>query len=286
MSKTGKELKTANETLNAQLAAEAQRQCLSLCAVLQEKLPREIRAMVYDFLIEEKNATFFDGPNSTVKLANGSSKVPHCFDADYTGATVHLEILEELKHLDIRFDFRHRHNLVQDAFDYYRTVHDFDLAPVITRAGVVLNSSDIIARDQVSTKFNEFARLQRGSDIHVFVQTSGRTNDGIARSFRRVIRAAFPMLKSLCLAGHDVTIIMNPKYRLSPVRNGTGSQFSIIPEQTFLYVFSTLEANTCAAQIETELIMVSTLTLKHFGTELIDDSITRSTAFDSSPTEG
>lgn len=86
LSKPGKNLKVAKEALDAQVAVGAQQQCQSLCAVLHRKLPQELRTMMYQHLIEQRNATFYDGRDGKVKLVNGSSKISHCFDIDYTGA--------------------------------------------------------------------------------------------------------------------------------------------------------------------------------------------------------
>lgn len=269
LSKPGKNLKVAKEALDAQVAVEAQQQCQSLCAVLHRKLPQELRTMIYQHLIEQRNATFYDGPDGKVNLVNGSSKISHCFDIDYTGAAMHLEMLKELKHFKIRFDFRHRHSLINTAFDYYHTAYNFDLASVATTVGMIFNSSDIIGRDQVSAQLSELNRLRKESKIHVFVQASGNSADQSLRSFRRVVRASILTLTSLHSLGHQVIIVVNPQYVRASARNSAGSQFSIIPEQGFLYTLSRFKADACAADIKTELVLVRQLALKRSCIKLI-----------------
>lgn len=101
-----KQIKAAKSRSNHQIEAQAKHKCMGICDELYSKLPRELRNMVYERLIIENNATFFDGDDGEVQLANGCNPVQHRFDASYTGPGMHKELIEELDQNGARFDFR------------------------------------------------------------------------------------------------------------------------------------------------------------------------------------
>lgn len=88
----GKRLKAAKRTVDDQLGIEAKRQCRALCEKVHQTLPRELRNIVYSELLTENNATFYDGPAVTVKLANGLNGQQHSLDSTFTGPAMHKEV--------------------------------------------------------------------------------------------------------------------------------------------------------------------------------------------------
>jgi hypothetical protein len=234
---TGKELKTAKRKFENHIETQAKRQCRSLCEKMSDKLPRELRNMVYESLIMENNATLYDGLNEKVKLANGYSAIQHCFDTDFTGSTMHKDVIEELNHRKVRFDFRHSHALISTAFTQYASIHQLDLASALSNVGVILNLRDLKGRDLVLDRLKGVFELRKGAHVHIFIEADGRTQAQIGRSFRRVLRSIVMFLGRLKQSGYEVTVVMNPSYMRSTVKNSSGSRFSIIHEQGFRYSF-------------------------------------------------
>lgn len=250
---TGKELKAAKRKFDEHIEVQAKRQSRSLCEKMGNRLPRELRNMVYDGLITENNATSYDGPDGKVKLVNGYSAVQHFFDPDFTGSIVHKDVVEELNHRKVRFDFRHRHTLLPAAFAQYASVHGFELAKVLSDVGVTLNLRDLKGRDLVLGHLKGLLKLRKGAHVHVFVEADGRTQKQIGRSFRRVVRSTVMFLGRLKQAGYEVTVVMNPSYMRSNVKNNSESRFSIIHEQTFRYSFELSNHEYSATGIERKL---------------------------------
>jgi hypothetical protein len=234
---TGKELKAAKRKFDDRIETQAKRQCCSLCEKMSDKLPRELRNMVYESIIMENNATFYDGPDHKVKLANGCSTNQHCFDADFTGSAMHKDVVEELNHRNVRFDFRHRHALIPAAFIQYASIHQLDLASTLSNVGVTLNLRDVKGRDLVLDRLKGVFELRKGAHVHVFIEADGRTQAQIGRSFRRVLRSIVMFLGHLKQSGYEVTVVMTPSYMRSTIKNSSDSRFSIIHEQDFRYSF-------------------------------------------------
>ncbi|OAK96651.1 hypothetical protein IQ06DRAFT_319285 [Phaeosphaeriaceae sp. SRC1lsM3a] len=234
---TNHKLKNAGLMLETQIVTNAQRQCLPLCALLQDKLPQELRDIVHSHLITETNATLYDGPDSQVKLANGSSTVQHGFDVDFTGVGMHLAMLEGRMRKGARFHFRYRQGLLKVAFEYFKSMYGFDLASIVSNVGVVLNSKDVANRDKVSQRLNELFILRKSSHVYVYIDANGISKSRISRNFRRIVHATLPILANLRRSGYSVTIIMNPQFAPSTVRNFEHSTFSIVPDQSYRYIF-------------------------------------------------
>ncbi|KAH4159893.1 hypothetical protein HBH70_126230 [Parastagonospora nodorum] len=249
---TGSRLKSAEEKFEEQVTVQAKRQCLSLCEKVME-LPRELRNMVYNGLITEKNATFFHGPDKKVKLVNGTSPHTHCFDADFTGSIMHGDIVQELNSRGVRFDFRHRHGLLAQAVEEYASLHGLDLTATMKGVGVTLNLGDVKGCDLAMKSLGSLLELPENTGITVFIEASGRTQPQIARSFRRVVRSVVASLHRLKIAGHEVTVILNPSYARSAAKNGDESRFSIIHAQDFRYVFPVGESETSSKEMEGKL---------------------------------
>ncbi|KAH4227018.1 hypothetical protein HBI06_105090 [Parastagonospora nodorum] len=252
LQKTGTQLKFAKEKFEEQVTVRAKRQCLSLCEKVME-LPRELRNMVYNDLITEKNATFFHGPDKKVKLVNGTSPHTHCFDADFTGSIMHGDIVQELNSRGVRFDFRHRHGLLAQAVEEYASLHGLDLTATMKGVGVTLNLGDVKGCDLAMKSLGSLLELPENTGITVFIEASGRTQPQIARSFRRVVRSVVASLHRLKIAGHEVTVILNPSYARSAAKNGDESRFSIIHAQDFRYVFPVGESETSSKEMEGKL---------------------------------
>ncbi|KAH3942941.1 hypothetical protein HBI56_053290 [Parastagonospora nodorum] len=249
---TGSRLKSAEEKFEEQVTVQAKRQCLSLCEKVME-LPRELRNMVYNDLITERNATFFHGPDKKVKLVNGTSTHTHCFNADFTGSIMHGDIVQELNSRGVRFDFRHRHGLLAQAVEEYASLHGLDLTATMKGVGVTLNLGDVKGCDLAMKSLGSLLELPKNTGITVFIEASGRTQPQIARSFRRVVRSVVASLHRLKIAGHEVTVILNPSYARSAAKNGDESRFSIIHAQDFRYVFPVGESETSSKEMEGKL---------------------------------
>jgi hypothetical protein len=249
---TGSQLKSAEEKFEEQVTVQAKRQCLSLCEKVME-LPRELRNMVYNDLITEKNATFFHGPDKKVKLVNGTSPHTHCFDADFTGSIMHDDIVQELNIRGVRFDFRHRHGLLAQAVEEYSSLHGLDLTATMKGVGVTLNLGDVKGHDPAMESLGSLLELPKDTGITVFIEASGKTQPQIARSFRRVVRSIVASLHRLKIAGHQVTVILNPSYARSAAKNGDETRFSIIHAQDFRYVFPVGGSEMNPKEMEDEL---------------------------------
>jgi hypothetical protein len=271
LSKTGKKLKAAKKEYNEQILVYAQRQCLPICEKIFTILPHELRIMMYQYLITDKNATFYDGRRGSIMIANGCSALQHRFDVGFTGPNMHMEMIEELNHREVRFDFRRRHELLGRVFAQYKSVYGFDIASKITNVGLVLNSADITGREKAFECFNELFKLSKGAHIHVFIESPGKTQMHISRSFRRVARVFVPFLARLKQTGYKVTVVMNPSYILSTVKNSMNSSFSLIHEQGFRYSFTLEEAEFSTTGIERKLERVSGVRAS-LSTQLINSS--------------
>ncbi|KAH7069732.1 hypothetical protein BKA63DRAFT_420984 [Paraphoma chrysanthemicola] len=249
LKKITKALKTAKRSFEDQVTHEAKRQCLPIFNAMYDKLPRELRDIILDNLISNTNATFYNGKDGKVQLANGCSNLQHVFDVSFTGNGVHRDAIEELVRKGARFDFRRRHDLIGQAFAQY----DFPLAPTLTKVGFTLNSDDIKAREKGCVSLNALYKLQKGSNIHVFIEADGKTQEQVGRSFRQITRAFMTFFSALKDAGYVVNIVMNPNYLRSNVMNDVNSHFSIIHEQDFRYIFSLAELNAKSPEVEKKL---------------------------------
>jgi hypothetical protein len=254
LSQTGKKLKAAKGAFEQQILARAQSECLHICEFTFVALPpRELRNTVYAYLIKENNATFYEGEGHTIKVVNGCSATQHYFDAKFTGPSMHADILDELNHRGIRFDFRRRHALLSQVFNEYKSVYAYDFASHVKNLGLTLNTNDIKRRKQVFESFHELFKLQKGTNITIFVEVSGKTVSHVSRSFRRIARVFVPFLGRLKQAGYNVFIVMNPCYVQSAVKNDAHSRFSTIPEQRFSYSFTLNEGEFSSTGIEVKL---------------------------------
>jgi hypothetical protein len=239
---TSKALTTAKRIFEDQVSDEAKRQCLPICEAMYEKLPRELRNMVYAFLIIGTNATFYDGQDDKVQLANGCSPLNHCFDVNFTGKGMHRDLIEELGQKGARFDIRRRHGLLAKVF----MQHGADLAFKIKNVGISLRLDDIKLGEKVVSSLDAIYKLQKGSTIHVFVEADGKSQKQVKRCFGRVLRAFMPFLVRLKTAGYIICIVMNPSYERSTVSNNVGSGISIIRNQEFGYLFTLAEMDVTA----------------------------------------
>jgi hypothetical protein len=239
---TSKALTTAKRKFEDQVSDEAKRQCLPICEAMYEKLPRELRDMVYEFLIIGTNATFYNGQGDKVQLANGCSPLNHCFNVDFIGMGMHRDLIQELGRKGARFDIRRCHGLLAKVF----TQHGTDLAFTIKNVGISLRLDDIKTSEKVVSSLDALYKLQKGSTIHVFVVADGRSKKQVKRCFGHVLRAFMPFLVRLKSAGYVICIVMNPSYENSTVSNNVGSQISIIRDQEFGYLFTLAEMDVTA----------------------------------------
>jgi hypothetical protein len=254
----GKKLKVAKGAFEKQILAQAQRECLHICELMFAALPpRELRNMIYARLINENNATFYEGEGNAIKVANGCSATQHYFDAKFTGPSMHADIVDELNHRGIRFDFRRRHALLGKVFTEYKSVYAYDFASHVKNVDLTLNTNDIKRREQVLESSNELFKLQKSANITIFVDVSGKTVSQVSRSFRRIARVFVPFLGRLRQAGYNFTIVVNPCYVQSAVKNDARSRFSIIPEQHFSYSIPLNEGEFSSTGIEVKLESVS-----------------------------
>jgi hypothetical protein len=253
-------LKSAKRKLNGHFEAQAKRECRQICETVYQRLPRELRNMVYDELITEKTATFYDGPDNIVLLANGCNELQYCFDAEYTGPDMLKDMIEELNHRGARFDFRHRHALLGKAFEQCSGL-GFDLAPILTRVGVTINKRDLKTREVMKERLKELYKMKKGAKVFFFIETSGKTKAQIVHSFSSVLRMIFPVLQELEDAGYKVSVVMNPSYVRPDLMNSSGSGFSIIHEQNFRYLMNTDNAQLSIRGFDDKLKAY----LKHYG---------------------
>jgi hypothetical protein len=181
--------------------------------------------------------------------------VQHCFDPDFTGTDIHRNMVEELTHRKTRFDFRHRYPLLAKAFSQYATVHGFELAPILHSVGVTFNFGDLKKRDNVVKRLEVLFKFSKDAHIHIFVESGGKSQVQIARSFRRVIRTFIYSLGRLKETGYKVTVIMNRSYAPvpTPIVTDVQSRFSIIHEQNFRYSSTLQDDEHATSGIERKL---------------------------------
>jgi hypothetical protein len=253
LSKAGKTLKAAKDAFKAQLQTQAQLQCRPICENMFAALPRELRSMAYAHLIAENSATFYVSKDDAIKVANSSGTMQHYLDADFTGPNMHADVIDELNHLGVRFDFRRRHALLAQVFSEYKSTYGYDFASKVNNVGLSLNSNDIKRREKVFECFKELFKLHRGASVHIFVEASGKTRLHVARSFRSILRVFMPFLGRLKQAGYNVCIAMNPYYAQSAVKNNAASRFSIVPGKAFPYSFTLKDGELSTTGIERDL---------------------------------
>lgn len=118
--KAGHELRTTRHALRAAkykfddiISKQAKRECRLLCEKVYEKLPQELRDMIYESIIADHNATFFHGKNGTTSIANGTSRLQHCFELGYIGTGMYRDMVARMGSIGSRFDFRGRHELLR-----------------------------------------------------------------------------------------------------------------------------------------------------------------------------
>jgi hypothetical protein len=230
----GNALKTARRNLKAaqhkfedQILHEAQRQCRPICEQVYQKLPAELRVTIYASLILSRNATFYAGPGDSIKLANGTSRLQHCFDAAFTGPEMHREMLHELALKGIRFDFRHSHNLLLRIVPEYMATHAFDVRPVLGSVGITVNADDIKSREKVLECLAAFEKFPLRTRIVVFFETDSSTEAQHCRVCGQIYRAIRPGLERLRACGYCVRLVWYAGYTRSVVRNKDGSRFSL-----------------------------------------------------------
>lgn len=81
-------------------------------------------------------------------------------------------------------------------------------------------------------------KLEKGTSIFIFIETSGKTQAHISHSFGMTLRMIFLTMQELKKAGYIVTVVMNPSYVRSAVKNDDECAFSLIHDQRFRYAFS------------------------------------------------
>jgi hypothetical protein len=161
----GIELKSAKKVFSDFTDVQAQRQCRFLFEAMYAALPRELRNIVYGHFIFEDTATFYLSRNGQVKLANGRSPLQHLFDPAFTGQDVHKDMIEELSHRRVTFDFRRSPEIMSRVFSDYESSYGIDLAKVVHIAGLIITSKDVKRREEVRERLGALCKLQRGAYI-------------------------------------------------------------------------------------------------------------------------
>jgi hypothetical protein len=229
--KTAKrKIKAAQQKLKDQILHEAQLQCRPICEQVYQKLPAELRVTIYASLILSRNATFYAGPRDTIKLANGTSPLQHCFDAAFTGPDMHREMLHELSLQNIRFDFRHSHNLLLRIVPEYMATHGFDVRPMLGNVGITVNADDIKSREKVLECLAAFEKFPLRTRIVVFFETDSSTEAQHCRTCGQIYHAIRSGLEHLLDRGYCVRLVWYAGYTRSVVRNKDGSRFSLLAD--------------------------------------------------------
>jgi hypothetical protein len=114
--------------------------------------------------------------DNKVSFANGTSpkNMQHCFDVKYTGIGTHLTIMTELAKQGARFDFRARHELLDEVFKFYATLDtNFNLASKIKKVDVVLMERFLDNRKVMLKNLADILQLPPGVEITFFIKTVG-----------------------------------------------------------------------------------------------------------------
>lgn len=135
--------------------------CRPLCEAMHKTLSRELRDMIYEYLIKGHNITFCQSGGGTVIYANGRSAIHHCFDPSYTRYEMHKDILGELGHKNSRFDFRGHHDMVGNTFLQYKSGFGFDLVPIIRNIGVIIKPDNVKKREVMFRDLQAFSTSKK-----------------------------------------------------------------------------------------------------------------------------
>jgi hypothetical protein len=252
-----KELKSAKRKFQGQIEHEAKRTCRPLCEKMHEKLPRELRDMVYkDLIIDNNNATLYCGEDSAAAYKNGQSALYHCFDLAYTGSGMHKDMIQELCRRGVRFDFRGRHDMLSKAIQQYNSELGLDFADIVKSVGITISENCLKYREKMLERLKALFKFSKGSTIHVFVEAEGKTQCQMVHSFRRILRATFSLLERLKTAGYVLKVVLNPARNPSAAEDSSNSTFTIIPEQKFRYLFQADNVEFSVAGFEKKLKQV------------------------------
>lgn len=167
------------------------------------------------------------------------------------------EMIEELKHLRVSFDFRRNQQISSKVFEKYKSTHGFDLATVIDTVSLVLNLKDTTGREKAMERFEALFKLSKNAHIRVYIECGGKTQPPVARSFHHLLCNFAPVVGQMKQFGFEVTVIMNPTYTLSNIKNSSESEFSIIRAQLFPYLFSVKSGELSVVDMEIQLNRIS-----------------------------
>jgi hypothetical protein len=249
-----KELKAAKRKFQGQIEHEAKRTCRPLCEKMHEKLPRELRDMVYkDVITDNGNATFFCGEDSTAAYTNGQLALHHCFDPAYTGTGMHKDMIQELCRRGVRFDFRGRHDMLSKVMQQYESELGLNLADMVKDVGITISEDCLRFRERMLERLEALFKFSNGTTIYVFVEAAGNTQSQMVHSFRRILRATFNLLERLKTAGYALKVIMKPARNPSAVKDSSKGMFTVISERKFRYLFHPDNAAFSVEGFETKL---------------------------------
>lgn len=138
------------------------------------------------------------------------------------------------------------------TFGYYSSL-GIDLVPIFRKIGMTFNMKDLTKREIVFDHLKQLHKLEKGTTIFLFIETSSKTQSNISHSFGMILRMIFPTIQELKDAGCLVKVVMNPSYVLSTVKNNDGCNFSLIHDQRFRYAFTKNNAKVSVEGFESKL---------------------------------
>ena len=212
------------EEVKVSIEEYSKSECLTLCSMMQEMMPRELRDMVYEALLREPQNYYVDGDGRSLEdlfPANVVLHNPHIGDKLFVGEKTLTELA----------DMWYRHSVFRLFGDstvacLFRNesweLPDLDPAPLIRHVYMTLNPRerwDNMWDEFVETgkelhlpsDFEQLAKLQQPATFTIGTYFEdwnyhGKTREGTKTFVDTMSRRVFPVLKQLIASGVGVTV--------------------------------------------------------------------------------
>ena len=208
-------------------------ECLTLCLMMQEKLPRELRDMVYEALLGEPQTYYFDDDAHGLGFSDPANIVahnPHIGDKLFLGEETITE-LAEMWYRHSVFNFLGDATVALLFGNQTWALPELDPARLIRHVYMTLAPRDrqnniryqaVEARDELllPSDLEQLAKLQQPATFTIGIYLGhwiyhGETREDTKTSIDTMFRRVFPMLKQLIASGVGVALEI---YKTEPVK--------------------------------------------------------------------
>ena len=223
------------EEVKVSIEEYSKSECLTLCFMMQDKMPRELRDMVYEALLSEPQNYYVDGDGRSLEdlfPANVVLHNPHIGDKSFVDEKTLTE-LAEMWYRHSVFKLFGDSTLARLFRNESWELPDLDPAPLIRHVYMALNPRDHWDNDTdealeagkelyLPSDFERLAKLQQPATFTIGIYFEdwyyhGETREGMKTSVDTMSRRVFPLLKHLIAFGVGVTVKI---YRAEPVKVG------------------------------------------------------------------